>query len=127
MLRNYPELLFKQGLTRDPAGNSIYGSAYQIFLGTQDVWALKTIYEEIIPLIKDGEAKALEQYIQQFPNPSCILAVFTPEDIVVLKSLVVEMQEDLQLKIQSISHQDDKYKSVFFEKNEFSVIHQLLS
>jgi hypothetical protein len=128
ILKRHPELLFQKGWTRDPAGHLIYGSPYQIFLGAGDIWALKAIHEEIIPKMKDGAATtAREQYIEQFPNPSCLLTSFTAEDIIVLKSLATEMQEDLQLKIQSISDEADEHRSVLFDKNEFAVIHQLLS
>jgi hypothetical protein len=68
ILKRYPGLLFQKGYTRDPAGNLLYGSAYQIFLGAGDVWALQTIHEEIIPNINDGEVVAKDQYQQQFPN-----------------------------------------------------------
>jgi hypothetical protein len=67
-LKWYPELLFAEGYVRDPAGHVIYGSVYKIFLATGDIWALETVHEEIIPLIKNGEVIAEMQYEQQFPH-----------------------------------------------------------
>lgn len=39
-----------------------------MFLGTDDIWALKTIHEEILPLIPNGIALAQQQYKLQFPR-----------------------------------------------------------
>lgn len=138
ILKRHPELLFQKGYTRDHAGRLIYGSPYQVFLGAGDIWARKTIHEEILPLIEGGEAKALEQYIQQFPNPSCALASLTQEDLIALKGLIektgsfsqdgkVQVSDDLQAKVLSMNDHEDAYQKVLFEKQELVVIHQLLS
>lgn len=102
ILKRHPELLFQKGYTRDPAGHLIYGSVYQVFLGAGDIWALKTIHEQIIPLIEGGAAKALEQYLQQFPNPTIhAFARLRAKDYTLLQSLEIKTEE-LQSKIQSI-------------------------
>ncbi len=138
MLKTHPDLLFKKDFTRLPSGQLIYGSPYQIFLGSGDIWARQTIHEEIIPHIDSGEAKALEQYIEQFPNPSCVLASFTQEELIALKGLMekagslsqdgeVQVSDDLQAKVLSMNDNEDAYTKVLFKKQEFVVIHQLLS
>jgi hypothetical protein len=68
ILKRHPELLFVKGMVTDHFGRKIFASPYQLFHGAGDVWALKKIHEEIIPSIKSGEAKAQEQFQQQFPN-----------------------------------------------------------
>lgn len=67
-LKKDPELLFKKGLVTDHYGRKIWASAYRIFCGTLDVWALRKVHEEILPKIKDGEAKAQADFKAQFPN-----------------------------------------------------------
>lgn len=131
MLKTHPHLLFQKGFTRLPSGQLVYGSPYQVFLGSGDIWAPKTIHDEIIPHIDGGEAKALEQYIEQFPNPGCALASFTQEDLIALKTLMEQADEqvsdDLRSKVLSINDNDDVHQKVLFEKQEFVEIHQLLS
>lgn len=70
ILKEYPELLFKQKMLTDHYGRKILASPYQIFLGAGDAWALKKIQEEILLRIKDEkeQAKAETQFRQQFPN-----------------------------------------------------------
>lgn len=69
-LQNDPELLFRKGLVTDHYGRKLWGSAIRLFWGTGDIWALKQIYESIIPHIEEGEAKAQAQFKEQFPNCS---------------------------------------------------------
>ena len=138
MLKTHPELLFQKGYTRLPSGQWVDGSPYQVILGSGDIWARKTIHEEIIPLIEGGEALALAQYIEQFPNPSCALASFTQKELIALKGLLekagslsqdgaVQVSDELQAKLLSMNDNEDAYKKILFEKQEFVVIHQLLS
>jgi len=68
MLKKHPELLFKIGCVKDHYGREICASPYQIFLGAGDVWALKQIHEEIIPLIPNGTTEAQNQFRDWFPN-----------------------------------------------------------
>lgn len=67
-LKKDPELLFRIGLVTDHYGRKIWASAIRLFLGAGDIWALKQVYELIIPHIVGGEAKAQDQFKQQFPN-----------------------------------------------------------
>jgi hypothetical protein len=66
MLKLYPTLLFEKNYVQCHLG-LIYGSAFQIFLGTGDLIALEEIRTEIIPRIENGLAIAIEQYALQFP------------------------------------------------------------
>jgi len=125
ILKRHPELLFVNGTVTDHVGRKISASPYRILLGAGDVWALRQVHEEIIPLIKDGEATARSQYIKQFPDPFYALADFTLEDFTVLKSLAIE-NEDLRAKIQLINDHNEEYKKVLFAKSEFAILHQLL-
>jgi hypothetical protein len=131
ILKRHPQLLFQKGFTRLPSGQLVYGSPYQVILGSGVIWARKTIHEEIIPLIEGGEALALEQYIEQFPNPGCVLGSFTQEDLIALKKLMeqrnAQVSDDLQIKVLSMNDNEDAYTKVLFEKQELVVIHQLLS
>lgn len=68
ILKKYPDLLFKKGKITDHFGRNIIGSPYQLFLGAGDAWAIMQVHKEIIPLIQNGEALALAQFKQQFPN-----------------------------------------------------------
>jgi len=68
ILKRYPELLFIKGMVTDHYGRKIWASPYQLFWGAGDTWALKQVYEEIIPNIKDGEAQAKDQFKEQFPH-----------------------------------------------------------
>jgi hypothetical protein len=76
ILTRHPELLFVKGIVTDHFGRKIFASPYQLLLGAGDKWALKQVYEEIIPMIKNGEAIAEAQFQEQFPN--CKLP-FDPE------------------------------------------------
>ena len=72
ILKKHPELLFekkKNKMITDHAGRKIFASAYQIFLGAGDVWALRQIRKDILPLIKDEkeQAKMVTQFKEQFP------------------------------------------------------------
>lgn len=131
MLKTHPDLLFQKGFTRLPSGQLVYGSPYQIFLGSGDIWARKTIHEEIIPQIDGGEAQALEQYIEQFPNPGCALASFSQEDLIALKNLMeqdkLQVSDDLRAKVLSMNENEDAYTQVLFEKQELIAIYQSLS
>jgi hypothetical protein len=44
ILKKHPELLFKQGYVKCPAG-LLYGSPYQIFLSAGDIWALNKVHQ----------------------------------------------------------------------------------
>jgi hypothetical protein len=68
ILKEYPELLFRKKMVTDHYDREIWASPYQIFLGAGDSWALKKVYEEIIPKIKNGDAQAEAQFKEQFPN-----------------------------------------------------------
>lgn len=68
ILKKYPDLLFKKGKITDHFGRKIIASPYQLFLGAGDAWAIMQLDKEIIPLIQNGEALALAQFKQQFPN-----------------------------------------------------------
>jgi hypothetical protein len=76
ILKRHTELLFVKGMVTDHFGRKIFASPYQLFHSAGDVWALKQIHAEIIPKIENGEARAQEQFQQQFPN--CKLP-FDPE------------------------------------------------
>ncbi|HTM62872.1 MAG TPA: hypothetical protein VL360_00055 [Gammaproteobacteria bacterium] len=76
ILKRHPELLFVKGMVTDHVGRKIFASPYRLLLGAGDVWALKQVHEEIIPMIKDGEVRAQAQFQEQFPN--CKLP-FDPE------------------------------------------------
>jgi len=69
ILKKYPELLFKKKEVTDHTGREILASPYQIFLGAGDVWALRQIQKDILPLIKDEkeQAKMETQFKEQFP------------------------------------------------------------
>lgn len=71
MLKKRPGLLFEKKMrVKDHYGREIFASPYQIFLGAGDVWALKQIHQDILPLIKgiDANAEAEVQFREQFPN-----------------------------------------------------------
>ena len=73
ILKKYPELLFekkKNKMITDHTGRKIFASPFQIFLGAGDVWALKQIQKDILPLIKDEkeQAKMETQFKEQFPH-----------------------------------------------------------
>jgi hypothetical protein len=70
ILKKNPELLFKKKKVTDHAGREILASPYQVFLGTGDVWALKQIHKDVLPLIKDEkeQAKMETQFKEQFPH-----------------------------------------------------------
>ncbi|HTM63142.1 MAG TPA: hypothetical protein VL360_01420 [Gammaproteobacteria bacterium] len=76
ILKRHPELLFVKGIVTNHVGSKIFASPYRLLLGAGDVWALKQVHEEIIPMIKDGEVRAQDQFKEQFPN--CKLP-FDPE------------------------------------------------
>ncbi len=69
ILKRHPELLFmeRQAVT-DHCGRKILASPYQIFLGAGDIWALRQIHEDLLPLIENGEAQAEAHFKGQFPN-----------------------------------------------------------
>jgi hypothetical protein len=91
LLRKYPDLLFKKDYVKDPAGHWIFGSAYQVFLGANDIWALKTIYQEILPNIKDGLVTAQEQFNEQFPNHAATGSLYDARNI----ALIAQIKENL--------------------------------
>lgn len=70
ILKKHPELLFRKNKVTDHYGRKIFASTYQIFLGTGDIWALKQIQKDILPLIKDEkeQAKMETQFKEQFPH-----------------------------------------------------------
>lgn len=70
ILKKHPELLFIKEQVKDHYGRDIFASPYQIFLGTCDIWALRQIQEDILPLITNEEAKAEAeaQFTEQFPR-----------------------------------------------------------
>ena len=68
ILRKHPELLFEKMRVKDAYGRDFWASTYQIFLGAGDIWALRQIHRDILPLIENGEAKAEAQFKEQFPN-----------------------------------------------------------
>jgi hypothetical protein len=68
ILKRHPGLLFQKGIVTDHFGRKIWTSAYQLFLGTGDTWALKQVHDTIIPKILDGEALTHAQFKEQFPN-----------------------------------------------------------
>jgi len=73
ILKRYPYLLFKtrgQSVT-DHYGREVIDVPYRILLGTFDIWALKQVHEEILPLIHDGEKQAKAQFGTHFPNLLC--------------------------------------------------------
>ena len=83
ILIRHPELLFRDDRITDHFGRKIVASPYRLLLGSGDVWALKQVHEEIIAKIQDEtiraatQAKAQDQFQQQFPDPFCALALFT--------------------------------------------------
>jgi hypothetical protein len=75
ILKKHPELLFRKMKVTDHYGRVILASPYQIFLGAGDVWALRQIHSDILPLIKkngedekDGQEQAEVEFRKQFPN-----------------------------------------------------------
>lgn len=68
ILKKHPELLFKKGIVTDHFGRNIWGSTYQLFLGTGDTWALKQVHDIILPMIQNGDAQAIIHFQRQFPN-----------------------------------------------------------
>lgn len=75
ILKKHPGLLFEKKMNKmitDHAGREIFASPYQIFLGTGDIWALKQIQKDILPLIEDEkeQAKLEIQFKEQFPHCS---------------------------------------------------------
>jgi hypothetical protein len=68
LLKTHPELLFTKKRVTDSYDREILASPYQIFLGAGDKWALKQVYEDILPLIPNGETQAAAQFKEQFPN-----------------------------------------------------------
>ena len=68
ILKKHPELLFRKGQVGDHYGREIWASPFQIFLGAGDIWALRQIQKDILPLIENGEAQAEAQFKEQFPN-----------------------------------------------------------
>jgi hypothetical protein len=87
ILKRHPELLFKEGIVKDHFGRWIKASPYRLFLGAGDSWALKQVHDEIIPMIKDGEAKAKEEYKKQFPRRCRLMSSNPTDDIVVNNDL----------------------------------------
>ncbi|MBX3710301.1 MAG: hypothetical protein KIT56_10435, partial [Gammaproteobacteria bacterium] len=68
ILKKHPELLFIKKKVTDHYGREIWASPYQIFLGAGDIWALRQIQKDILPLIENGEVQAEAQFKEQFPN-----------------------------------------------------------
>lgn len=68
ILKKHPELLFEKKMVIDHYGREIWASPYQIFLGAGDIWALRQIQKDILPLIENGEEQAEAQFKEQFPN-----------------------------------------------------------
>lgn len=68
LLKKHPDLLFIKKKVTDHYGREIFGSPYQIFLGAGDIWALKQVYTDILPLISNGKTQAEIQFKEQFPN-----------------------------------------------------------
>lgn len=68
ILKRYPELLFRKKTITDHYGRKIKASPFRIFWGAGDTWALKQVYEDIIPHITGGEAKAEIEFKKQFPD-----------------------------------------------------------
>lgn len=74
ILKKNPSLLFEKNRLKDHLGRPIFASAYGVFLGAGDIWALKQIHEEIIANIKDENARwlveeqAQMEFRAQFPN-----------------------------------------------------------
>lgn len=68
ILKRHPELLFRKKQIKDHYGRQIFGSPYQVFLGAGDLWAIRQIHAQILPLIEDGKVKAKTQFKEQFPN-----------------------------------------------------------
>jgi len=81
ILKRHPELLFITSKIKDHFGRWIEASPYRIFLGAGDVWALKKVYEEIIPKIEDGEVLAKAQFQAQFPNCPQVFNPNMPEEV----------------------------------------------
>lgn len=79
LLKKDPESLFTEGMVIDYVGREMKASPYRLFLGSGDPWALKQVHDEIIPKIKDGEAKAKEEFNKQFPI-ECQLLSSNPTD-----------------------------------------------
>lgn len=68
ILKKHPELLFRKRKVTDHYGREIWASPYQLFLGAGDIWAVRQIQKDILPLIENGEAQAEIQFKEQFPN-----------------------------------------------------------
>lgn len=68
ILKKHPELLFRKKQVTDHYGREIWASPYQLFLGAGDIWALRQILNDILPLIGNGESQAEAQFKEQFPN-----------------------------------------------------------
>jgi hypothetical protein len=59
ILKKHPELLFIKKQVTDHYSREIWASPYQIFLGAGDIWALKQIQKNVLPLIENGQAQAV--------------------------------------------------------------------
>lgn len=68
ILKKHPELLFRKREVTDHYGREIWASPYQLFLGAGDIWAVRQIQKDILPLIENGEGQAEIQFKEQFPN-----------------------------------------------------------
>lgn len=68
ILKKHPDLLFRKRRMTDHYGREIWASPYQSFLGAGDIWAVRQIHKDILPLIENGEARANVQFQEQFPN-----------------------------------------------------------
>ncbi|OGT40184.1 MAG: hypothetical protein A3F12_08000 [Gammaproteobacteria bacterium RIFCSPHIGHO2_12_FULL_38_14] len=68
LFKTHLELLFIKKKVTDHHGREICASPYQIFFGAGDIWALKQIQKDILPLIENGEAQAEVQFKEWFPN-----------------------------------------------------------
>jgi hypothetical protein len=68
ILKKHPELLFMKKRVTDSYGREFFASPYQIFHGMGDLWALKQIHKDILPLIPNGETQVEIQFKGQFPN-----------------------------------------------------------
>lgn len=76
ILKRHPELLFEKKRVKKKIKShdnqeieiDIFASPYQLFLGAGDIWALKRVHMEILPLILNGETIAKNQFKEQFPN-----------------------------------------------------------
>ncbi|MCW5584165.1 MAG: hypothetical protein KIT56_09910, partial [Gammaproteobacteria bacterium] len=68
ILKKHPDLLFIKKKVTDHYGREFWASPYQLFLGAGDIWALRQIQKDILPLIENGEVQAEAQFKKQFPN-----------------------------------------------------------